>query len=473
MSEEVVCVRKERSGWVSYAVLAVGILFYVFFTRLQVPGLEAAGQKAFAFTIVVILLLVFEVFPIGITSVLAILLAPLLGIIKQADAFANFASGSLFFVLGVFILAVAFTSTGFGYRMSLYVSGLFGNKPSMVLLSYMIGTGVLSSVLADIPSAVIFGALAIEILKENKCLPGCSNFGRSIMIGIPIAATVGGIGTPAGGALNIMTISILEGMGFEITFLKWTMVCYPFAAVMLLISWFVLCKVFPAEIHTVKGLEQIEKKKQELGKITTVEKKYVCIFLLMLLLWFTQSITAIPLWTTAVGGVALFFLPGIRILKWKETVKEVNYEILLLLGGMNVIAYALNVTGAANWIANNTIGNVNNLAPWLVLVVTVAVGVYTHYIIPSSAAQLAVLTPIVCLMGAGVGLGPEIMAIAICLAAHVSTLLPFSEPVALTTYHYDYWTAWDMIKPSLIYGTLWIPVTVVFLLFYKMTGLLS
>ena len=210
MSDEVVCVRKERKGWVSYAVLAVSVLFYLLFTRLSIPGLETVGQNAFAFTIVVILLLVFEVFPIGITSVLAVLTAPLLGIISQADAFANFISGSVFFVLGVFILAVAFTATGFGYRMSLYVSGLFGDKPSMVLLSYMVGTGVLSSVLADIPSAVIFGALAIEILKENKCLPGCSNFGRSIMIGIPIAATVGGIGTPAGCALNIMTISILD-----------------------------------------------------------------------------------------------------------------------------------------------------------------------------------------------------------------------------------------------------------------------
>ena len=239
--EEEACLQKKPPAWRNWLILAIAVLVYVVSTQLSIPGLDRKGTLALGYVIAVIILFLFEVFPIAVISILAVVVAGPLGLVPEAEAFANFAVGPGFFVFGVLMIAIAFTSTGFGKRTSLYVSGLLGSKPKNVLLSYMLGTGLVSSILADIPTAFIFGALAVELLKKNGCMPGCSNLGKSVMIGIPIAATVGGLGTPAGGALNVMTISMLANLcDIQVSFLQWTIICFPFATIMLFICWFIL-----------------------------------------------------------------------------------------------------------------------------------------------------------------------------------------------------------------------------------------
>ncbi|MEE0435238.1 MAG: SLC13 family permease [Peptococcaceae bacterium] len=319
--EEEACLPKKPPSWRNWIVLAIAAIIFFISTQITIPGLDEKGTLALGYVIAVILLFLFEVFPIAVISILAVVTAAPLGLVPEAEAFANFAVGPGFFVFGVLMIAIAFTSTGFGKRTSLYVSGLLGSKPRNVLLSYMLGTGLISSVLADIPTAFIFGALAVELLKKNGCMPGCSNFGKSIMIGIPIAATVGGLGTPAGGALNVMTISMLQNLcGIEVSFLQWTAICFPFAAIMLIICWFILCKVFPSEIDNVEGLDDIEEQKKELGPMSIAEKKYLFIFAIMLVLWLTSSIHGLSLWLIAVVGAAFLFICQVLIsligVKW-------------------------------------------------------------------------------------------------------------------------------------------------------------
>lgn len=468
------CLPKQPPRWRNWLILAVAIGIYFIFTQISIPGLSDNGTKSLGFVIAVIVLLLFEVFPIAVIAILAVIGAPALGLVSQADAFANFAVGPGFFVFGVLMIAIAFTSTGFGKRTSLYISGLLGAKPKYVLLSYMLGTGLISSLLADIPTAFIFGALAVELLKKNGCMPGCSNFGKSIMIGIPIAATVGGLGTPAGGALNVMTIAMLQNIAnINVSFLEWTIICFPFATVMLLICWFILCKVFPAEIDIVEGLDDIEKQKTELGPMSIQEKKYLSIFAIMLLLWMTTSIHGLSLWLIAVLGAAFLFMPGIDILDWKVMGNQVSCEVPYLIWGTNVIAYILTANGAAEWIAQNTLGALNTSSTFIILACAVFLGVYGHYAVPCATALLAVITPIVLMLAPQFDISPMMMALSVSLAAHVTTLLPFADPVSLATYNHNYWNAWDMIKPSLIYGTIWIPFSVAYLMLFQSFGLIA
>lgn len=472
--EEEACLPKKPPAWRNWLVLTIAAIIFFISTQISIPGLDEKGARALGYVIAVVLLFLFEVFPIAVISILAVITAAPLGLIPEAEAFANFAVGPGFFVFGVLMIAIAFTSTGFGKRTSLYVSGLLGSKPKMVLLSYMLGTGLISSVLADIPTAFIFGALAVELLKKNGCMPGCSNFGKSVMIGIPIAATVGGLGTPAGGALNVMTISMLQNLcGISVSFLQWTLICFPFAAIMLLICWFILCKVFPAEIDNVEGLDDIEEQKKELGPMSVAEKKYLFIFAIMLILWLTSSIHGLSLWLIAVVGAAFLFMPGIDILNWRKMGDQVSCEVPYLIWGTNVVAYILSANGTAAWIADNTLGSLTGSPLVLILVIAVFLGVYGHFIIPGATALLAVMIPIFVMTAPQLGISAMLLVMCVSLAAHVTTLLPFADPVSMATYNHDYWTIADMIKISVIYGTVWIPVSVAYLMIFNAIGLVA
>src|SRR5690606_25799871 len=45
-------------------------------------------------------------------------------------------------------------------------------------------------------------------VHKNNCKLGESNFGKAMMVGIPVAAAIGGIGTPAGSGYNYSSVKV-------------------------------------------------------------------------------------------------------------------------------------------------------------------------------------------------------------------------------------------------------------------------
>src|SRR5699024_5105656 len=188
-------------------------------------GLSPEGWKGSALMISATITWVSEFIPIGITSCLLLFLPSLLNIDTTGNIMTNFATPTLFFILSALLIAQAFEKVGFGKRVSLRVTTILGNKSKYVLLSLMVTASLMSGFLVNIPTAIIFGAIGYEILKKNDCLPGESAFGKSIMVGIPVAASIGGAATPAGSGVNILAINLLKSVtGIEIGFLQWSIV---------------------------------------------------------------------------------------------------------------------------------------------------------------------------------------------------------------------------------------------------------
>ena len=133
----------------------------------------------------------------AVTAVFVLFFGAWVGFEKEANILANFASTGPFFLLAAMVIGQIFTKVGLGRRISLYVLPMFGNKAKAVLLAVMMGTCVVSMFLADIPTALVFFGLCAPILEQNGCEPGKSKFGKAIMLGIPVGAAIGGIGTPA------------------------------------------------------------------------------------------------------------------------------------------------------------------------------------------------------------------------------------------------------------------------------------
>lgn len=190
-----------------FVVIIVCILLYVAIVMLPTPdGLTVEGKKSLALMAVAVISWIFEVIPIGLSASLFVMIMPTLGIVSMEEAMSNFMIATVLFIMSTFIIAHVFVETGLGKRVSLFISTLFGKKSSRVLLSYMLSTSLISGVLLSIPAAIIFAGVATTLLKKNNCTPGKSNFGKQMMIGIPVAAAIGGIGTPAGSGLNVLEI---------------------------------------------------------------------------------------------------------------------------------------------------------------------------------------------------------------------------------------------------------------------------
>ncbi len=459
MEASVVNSKKIKITKLAYLVLAVAV--YLGLISMEPPeGLSVEGWKGLALIISATITWVTEYVPIAISSCLLLFLPNVLKIDSTGNIMKNFATPTLFFILSALLIAQAFVKVGFGYRVSLYVTTIFGNRSKYVLLSLMACTSLISFFLADIPSGIIVGAIAYEILKKNNCVPGESEFGKSVMLGIPIAAAVGGVGTPAGSGVNILSINLLKNVaGIEIGFLQWSIVGIPLAILLTLVSWFIITKLYKPEFDSIKGFEDIEAERKKLGKINKNEIIFLIIFGGTITLWLTQSLTNLETAFVSMLATTLFFLPGIEILDWEESKQKIGWEILLLVGSCNALAMILSDHGSAKWLSDTFLGGFTESSLLMVILAVSTFGIFIHLLVPISGAVMALTIPVIAVLAETMGINPIYLVLPLAYTASCVFLIPL-DPTAMTTYGYGYWEIKDMPKPGFIIGTLWIPILV-------------
>jgi sodium-dependent dicarboxylate transporter 2/3/5 len=232
--------------------LAAALLLPGALMLLPAPaGLERPGQRMAALFLAALILWATEALPVAVTALLAVALQPVLRVEEARAAFAAFMSPVFFFVLAMFLLAAALIASGLDRRFALALLVPAGTRPKRVLLALMAGTAALSTIMSDVPVCAIFMAVALGILARARVAPG-SSFGKAVMMGIPIAALVGGVATPAGSSINILGLYYMEEYGkVSVPFLSWMAIGIPMVLVMTPAAWWVLCRFHPPEMASV------------------------------------------------------------------------------------------------------------------------------------------------------------------------------------------------------------------------------
>ena len=228
---------------------------------VSVPGpeaLPAEGQRMAAIFAVVLILWTTEAVPVGVTSLLAVVLLPIFGVADLPTAFANFISPVFFFVLAMFIVAQAFISSGLDQRFSLWLLSKAGTDSRRVVLVFMVGTCLISTIMSDVPATAIFMALALGLFGKMGLTPGRSSFAKALMIGIPFAALIGGVATPAGSSINILGIFFIQEYGnVTIRFLDWMVIGVPMVVILLPLSVRILLWFYPPEMAHVTAVGDV------------------------------------------------------------------------------------------------------------------------------------------------------------------------------------------------------------------------
>ena len=455
---------EQKNGVRKYVWMIITILLYVVCSRMTPPeGLSVEGWRAIVLMVCAIITWVTEFIPIGISSCLLLFIPGLTGVQTTNVIMQNFGITTIFFMLSSGIIARAFIDCGLGYRISLYITPMLGKKSRMVLLSFMICSAVISTVLADIPTTIILSGIGYTLLKENGCLPGKSRFGRSMMMGIPIAACLGGFATPVGSGINVLCINLLKNIaGQDVTFLQWTLIGAPLAVVLTLLAWFILSVLVKPEIDEVQGLDNVKEKRKELGSLTRDEMKFSVIFGITLLLWLTQTWTKLDLTLISLTCSAVFFLPKVDLMDWKKAVDATGWAGLLIVGASNALAMILSQQGSAEWISNQFLGGLVGSSMLVIMLVVTAFGLFIHFLVPVGNAVLAVCVPLIVILAEKAGINPMYLVLILGYTSKCIFLLPL-DPIPMATYDYGYWRLGQMTKVGFVIAVLWIPIMVAFM----------
>ena len=458
------------------AIVGVAAAVGLAFLLLSVPGpdaLPAAGQRMGAIFVVVLILWVTEAVPVGVTSLLAVVLLPLFGVADLPTAFSTFISPVFFFVLAMFVIAQAFISSGLDRRFSLWLLSKAGTDSRRVVLVFMAGTCLVSTIMSDVPATAIFMAVAVGLFEKMELAPGRSTFAKALMIGIPFAALIGGVATPAGSSINILGIFFIQEYGdVTVRFLDWMVIGVPMVVVLLPLSAWVLLWFYPPEMDQVTVVGDVQTERASLGPVSGREWRVLIILGTMIVLWVLSTwVVALNVVLVSLLGAITMFLPGMRLFTWKDVERGIGWEALLMIGGVTALGAASVETGLAQWLVDGSLGGLEDWSTVGVVALVSAFTVVIHLALPIGPVINSVLIPPLAILALSTGQNPALYALPVAFTASCAFLLPL-DAVPLVTYTRGYYRMLDMLVPGTILSVGWVLlITVLMVWLGPMVGL--
>uniref|UniRef100_UPI003FEF2BF7 SLC13 family permease n=1 Tax=Angelakisella sp. TaxID=1935177 RepID=UPI003FEF2BF7 len=230
--------------------LFILILVAMFFIPTS-ETLTAAGRNSLGLLLATIVCMLTGGLPIGVLCMLVIPLMYICGCVETpAAALAGFQNQSAFFMLASFGLTCAVTRVPLSRRLMRGIITKAGRNVNTVLLAIMLCCGLLSSIVSNIAACSAFIPLVLDFLSIYENEDERKRTGRCMLIALPTASMIGGMITPAGGAVNVIAITYLENLaGVNVTFLDWVAIFGPIAIVAFIAAYFIIRAVFkPAEL---------------------------------------------------------------------------------------------------------------------------------------------------------------------------------------------------------------------------------
>ena len=359
---------------------------------------------------------------------------------------ACFADPVIMLFIGGFILAIAATKTGLDAQLAKVLLKPFGRKSDNVLLGFLLITGLFSMFVSNTATAAMMLTFLTPVFKQ---LPPEGKGRIAMALSIPVAANLGGMGTPIGTPPNTIALKYLndpEGLNMGLGFGEWMMFMLPLVIVLLFISWYILKTLFPFSQKTVELKIEGGMKKNTQTYIVIVT------FIVTVLLWLTDKLTGINSYTVALIPFVVFALTGIIT---KYDLEEINWSVIWMVAGGFALGYGLNASGlAANAVKSIPFGE---FSPILILLLS-GIICYALSNFISNSATAALLMPILAFvcgaMGdklAAIGGTPTIL-IGIAIAASSAMVLPISTPPNALAYATNLVKQNDMAKIGLIIG---------------------
>jgi sodium-dependent dicarboxylate transporter 2/3/5 len=430
------------------SIILLSLILFLLITNLPTPqGLTPEGQKSLAIFVVCILLWVTHALPLMITSLLAVILFPLTGVLSSTQSYALFGNQAIFFILGAFILASAIMRSGLSTRLALLALRNFGKSPKSLLLGLLIFSAFSSFWMSEHAVAAMMFPIVFEVVNALKLMPPHSRYGKGLFLAMTWGAVIGGVATFLGGARAPLAIGILQQTtGSSIDFVHWTLAALPTVVLMIAIGYFVLVKFFSPEIQEIENaLEVLKRKQLRMGHISIKEQAVGLLMLITIFFWIFYG-EKIGLANIAIAAVVMAFI--FRLLDWKEVEEDVNWGIFLMYGGAISLGVAMEMTGAASWVADKTLGYFVHSAWGLVLSVSFIALFLTEAI--SNTAVIALMMPLVLGFAADLELDPRIVTLALTIPSGLAFQLPMGTPATAVAFSSGFITLKDTIMAGLI-----------------------
>ncbi len=441
-----------RIGGLVAAALALLVPMIV-----DVPDLAEPGERVLGIFLMAVVLWVTEAIPLFATAALIILLQIAL-ISDQAvwslpgtaevpgyeTFFATLAHPVLMLFLGGFFLAEGASKFALDRTMARVLLRPFGSKPSSIVLGLMVITAAFSMFMSNTATTATLLAVVLPVVASLE--PG-DRLRAGMVLAVPIAANVGGIGTPVGTPPNAIAVGSLADAGIDVSFVKWMALAVPLMVVLLVVAWRVIVRLFPTSTTaidvTIEG---------DFDRSSAAWVLYV-VFALTVGLWLTEPLHGIN--SSVVGFLPVVVLLATGVFGSRE-LQAMPWHVLWLVAGGIALGIGVTDSGLDQWFID--LVSWDGLAAGLLAATLAATALAMSTIISNSAAaNLLIPIGLTLALSEAVDVDPVAAGFFIAIGASLAMALPVSTPPNAIAYSAGTISTRDLATVGIIVGVIgWI-----------------
>ena len=331
----------------------------------------------------------------------------------------TWSDGIIILFLGGFFLAEGMQKTRLDYKLLQKLLPYFGQQARYILLGLMLTTACISMLMSNTATTAMMIATAAPLYTNSK-----SNFARALLLGIPAAASIGGMGTVIGSPPNAITVGALAQRGINIGFIDWMIVGMPLAIILTLVFWRILVSAYKIGKDPLDTSFLIAPQDGTPAVNPLQEQIMMAILALTLFFWMVgKPLFGIP--TAAVSGIPIAGLTLTGILTGKD-VRALPWDTLMLVAGGLALGLAIEEQHLAEYYVEK-LKHVQ--IDYHTLIILFALITVTLSNFMSNTAATAILIPVALSVTALIGdHNPAILPLIIGFSASCALFLPVSTP---------------------------------------------
>lgn len=407
-------------NWVG---LALGIIAFFIPFLVTFPGLDASGHRMLAIFLLAIVFWVSEAIPLVATAMVVILLEVLListsailpvgeEALGAAQYYSALAHPVIILFLGGFLLAYGAAKFGLDRNLAAVMLRPFQGSGRLTVLGLMLICAVLSMFMSNTATTATMFAVVIPILAVMPT----ARTRAGLALSIPVAANIGGIGTPVGTPPNAIAIGALADAGIHVTFLQWMLFAVPLMLVVLAFGWWLIITMFiprgtPVTLELEPDFDQ-----------SAPARIFYVVAALTVALWMSEPLHGVSASTVGLIPVAVLLATG--VVGGKE-LGELQWSVLWLVSGGIALGVGVGASGVDAWL----LGSVNwaGMSVMLLVLALALLGLGMSNVISHSAAA-NLLVPLTLTLGTASSAGATHLTIIVALACSLGMALPISTP---------------------------------------------
>lgn len=372
----------------------------------------------------------------AITAFLPVIVNAIFSLTDMSSIISCYSAELIFLLAGADIISMAWEATGVDQRIAAHGLALVGTSVKQQVLVWFLLSTVLSAFLPNSVVTAILCSIAISMLRfVGEGDVKNSKTASLILLAIVWGANNGGMLTPLGGAMNLVTISYLESYtGTEFIYTDWVVQLAPFGLAITLLTavWLMNMKCDKKELNGSR--EYFKELCGNFPKLSRAGLISLIVFTAATLLAFTRQLyqellpSLKPGYVFLLGGLIIFFLKndkGEHIVTWEKAEKNMMWGMFFLFAGGTALGALVNGSGAAELFAE-LVSRIDMNNEFVLIFIIVTLNVVLSDVINNTACA-AITVPIVI----GIAQGLNLPVIPYLWIATVSYNISYTLPTSI------------------------------------------